>query len=93
MEEIQTGFHIGGNALRLAALIRNGGEFYDEDLREALGGMHRNSLRDALVKLKDLGAIDYTDAKLGRTREPRTIDVLESPVWAVVVGLSTEVGE
>jgi len=92
MQEIQTGFYIGGNALRLAALIRNGGEFYDEDLRQALGGMHRNSLREALAKLKDLGAIAYTDAKLGRTREPRTIEVLESSVWAVVAALNAEVG-
>jgi transcription initiation factor IIE alpha subunit len=93
MEQKQTGFHIGGNALRLATLVRDGGKFYDKNLREALGGMHRNSLREALAKLKELGAIDYTDAKLGRTREPRTIVILDSPVWAIVAALTTEVGQ
>lgn len=93
MQESQTGFHIGGNALRLAALVGNGGEFYDKELCEALGSMHRNSLREALARLAHLGAIDYTGAKLGRTREPRTIVVLDSPVWAVVAALTAEVGE
>ena len=93
MQEIHNGFYIGGNALRLAALVRDGGEFYDKDLCEALGGMHRNSLREALSKLASLGAITYTKAKLGRNRERRTIVVLENPVWAIVASLASEVGE
>lgn len=88
-----TGLHVSGNSLRLAVLIRTGGEFYDKDLRAALGGLHRNSLTYSLKQLRDLNLIDFKDAKLGRVREPRTIVVLESPVWDLINSMTLEVGE
>lgn len=85
------GFRIGGTAVRLAHLVRAGGYFYDADLRRELGGIHRNSLTYALTQLRELGALDFGPARLGRRRGPRFITIHHAaPVWAVIDALEVK---
>lgn len=81
---MRRGIHLSPTALRLAALVANGGRFYDADLVKALK-THRNVYTRALVELRRAGAITFGEVKRGPFPGPRRITVNPTNwVWEVV---------
>jgi transcription initiation factor IIE alpha subunit len=65
--------------MRVAHCVREGGAFYDQELREKTN-LHPNSYRAALKQLDELGAIQVTPAKRGRTPQ-RRIFTIDATCW------------
>lgn len=81
-------FRFGSTTLRVARLVRHGGEFVDRDLCAQLG-IHRNSLTYSLNRLEFRGALCHYNVNAARRRGPRRIIICpDSPIWALVDALA-----
>jgi DNA-binding transcriptional ArsR family regulator len=83
---------ISATVARLAIIVGYGGEFYDADLCLRLGGITQPTLVAALRALREAGALSFGDAKLGRTRAPRSISIIKECSFWDEIGLRTFVG-